>query len=283
MTLPRAYLSLDVEDWEHANFSELTPLRAMIDGRVKDLKYPMDLAVRRWIEICAEHQVRSTCFVLGEFARRFPEAIRALSAEGHEIASHGDTHDLVREMSREQFRESLKRSIQTLEDLIGKPVRGFRAPSWSVPPQPQGTWVYEILAECGITYDSSVFPVSTPLFGDRSAPLSPDRVAGVLRLPVGLLPGRVPFSTGAFFRLTPAWLQTWGLSHCAGLGQIPQVVLHPRELVSDHPRLPLNSWKRWIHYAALSRVRPRLEAILPQMSWGVLSELVDRNRSDFDN
>lgn len=274
MVLSRAYLSLDVEDWEHANFAELTPQREQIQAQVRDLRFPMDQAVRRWIEICAQHQVRSTCFVLGEFARRFPDVIRELARAGHEIASHGDTHDLVREMSHDQFREFLKRSIGTLQDLTGQPVKGFRAPSWSVPPQPQGRWVYEVLAECGIVYDSSVFSISTPLYGDPRAPLKPDQIVGVTRLPVGLLPGRLPFSTGAFFRITPAWLQTWGLSRCARLGQIPQVVLHPRELAPEHPRLPLRGWKRAIHYAALSRVQPRLESLLPRFSWGVLSELV---------
>lgn len=272
MSQPRAFLSLDVEDWEHANFAELTSRRSEIDAQVLKVRYPMDRAVYRWIEILEQYSVRSTCFVLGDFARRFPDAVRALHHAGHEIASHGDRHDLVREMTPELFREFLKRSIDELTALTGAPVKGFRAPSWSIPRMPQAKWVYEILAEFGIAYDSSVFPVSTPLFGDPSAPLAPDSISGVVRIPVGLLPGRLPFSTGAFFRLTPTFVQLWGLRHCANLGHVPQVVLHPREFMADHPRLPLLGWKRWVHYAALDRVEPRLHALLPRFSWGLLSE-----------
>src|SRR5437762_155543 len=95
MTPPVATLTLDVEDWEHANFEQLRGREAEIATAVRARGYAMDANVDRWIAILAEAGASSTCFVLGEFAQRYPAAVRRLAAAGHEIASHGATHDLV--------------------------------------------------------------------------------------------------------------------------------------------------------------------------------------------
>src|SRR4051794_30337518 len=105
---PRGILTLDVEDWEHANFSQLRGKERQIAQSVRERAYAMEVNTDRWIQILGEHGAHSTCFVLGEFARRYPAAVQRLASAGHEIASHGDTHDLVYEMSQVRFREFLK-------------------------------------------------------------------------------------------------------------------------------------------------------------------------------
>src|SRR5689334_18136226 len=102
-------LTLDVEDWEHANFAQLEGKEAAIAVTVRERRYAMDANTDRWIELLGRRGAKSTCFVLGEFASRYPEAVRRLAAAGHEIASHGSTHDLVYKMTREGFREFLKK------------------------------------------------------------------------------------------------------------------------------------------------------------------------------
>lgn len=281
--LPHAFLSLDVEDWDHANFEQLRSHEARIAKSVKEHAYSMDRNVEAWITLCARYQVRTTCFVLGEFARRFPHAVRRLDQAGHEIASHGDTHQLVREMSPEQFAEFLKRGLGAVGDLTGRSPRGFRAPSWSVPPLPKGNWVYRELAQQGIVYDSSVFPLRTGLFGDPNASLRPETIESVVRLPVGVLgvgSVRLPFSTGAFFRLTPRKLIHWGLRRVASSGQIAQVVLHPREFDAAHPRLPLRGFERWIHYARLRGTASKLETLLPEFQWATLLDAASAYRQN---
>src|SRR4051794_32310586 len=92
-------LTLDVEDWEHANFHQLKGQEEKIQSEVKARAYAMDANTDRWIEILSRYQAKSTCFVLGEFATRYPHAVRKLAMAGHEIASHGSTHDLIYEMT----------------------------------------------------------------------------------------------------------------------------------------------------------------------------------------
>jgi polysaccharide deacetylase family protein (PEP-CTERM system associated) len=269
-----ALLTFDVEDWEHANFSQLRGHEAEIATSVRARGYAMDANTDRWIEILAEAGATSTCFVLGEFAQRYPAAVRRLADAGHEIAAHGATHDLIYQMTREQFRDFLRRSLGTVGELTGQPPLGFRAPSWSV--DARTPWFCAELAAQGVRYDSSLFPVRTPLYGDAGAALQPHRVDGVLRIPVTVLalgPLRVPFASGAFFRLCPLPVITFGLARAARAGLPAMAVLHPRELDPQHPRLPLRGWEAAVHYARLKSTIPKLRAILRRFRWKAIKEV----------
>jgi polysaccharide deacetylase family protein (PEP-CTERM system associated) len=271
--LPSAMLTLDVEDWEHANFRQLEGQAEAIGVTVRERRYAMDANTDRWIELLERGGARSTCFVLGEFARRYPDGVRRLAAAGHEIASHGDTHDLVYGMTRERFREFLRRGLGAVGELTGCPPLGFRAPSWST--NERTPWLCDELAAQGIRYDSSVFPVRTPLFGHSSAPLGIHRESGVVRVPVTVLTFaglRLPFSSGAFFRLAPLGLILAGLARAARRGLPAMVVLHPRELDPGHPRLPLRGWEARVHYARLATTVPKLRALLPRFRWRSIAE-----------
>ena len=115
---------------------------------------------RRLLEILAEAGVRATFFVLGPVAEKHPELVREIAAAGHEVGTHGYSHTLVYRLSRDDFREELRRSIHLLEDLTGTPVLGHRAPFFSI--TKESLWALDVLAECGIRYDSSIFPVDAP-------------------------------------------------------------------------------------------------------------------------
>jgi polysaccharide deacetylase family protein (PEP-CTERM system associated) len=272
---PRAILTLDVEDWEHANFAQLEDRADRIRAEARARAYRMDRNVDRWIEELGHAGATSTCFVLGEFARRYPDAVRRLAAHGHEIATHGDTHDLVYRMDPRRFREFLRRGIAALGDLTGRAPIGFRAPSWSVSAQAT-PWLCAELGTQGIRYDSSQFPVRTPLFGDRLAPLGPHETDGVLRIPATMFAVtglRLPFASGAFFRLCPLSLLRAGLRRATRSGLPAMVVLHPRELDPEHPRLPLRGWEAQVHYARLASTLPKLRALLSDHPWRSVREV----------
>lgn len=274
---PPGILTFDVEDWQHANFAGLDPLREQISRSVALSTYRMDKNVDLWIDLLGRHGATSTCFVLGEFARRYPDSVRKLQSHGHEIACHGMTHDLIHRMSREGFRESLRAALGILGGLTGRAPAGFRAPSWSADPS-RAPWFCEELERAGLRYDSSEFPARTPLFGDPKAPTRPYRVGSLLRVPVTILalgPARIPFSSGAFFRLAPLPLIRLGFRRALATGAPAMAVLHPRELDPDHPRLPLRGWERWVHYARLSTTVPKLEALLGMMKWSSLGDQIE--------
>jgi len=119
--------------------------------------------------------IRATFFVLGWIAERYPDLIRRIQKEGHEIACHGYAHRLVYTQSREEFRQDVKRAKSILEDVTGKEVIGYRAPSYSI--TNKARWAFEVLAEEGFKYDSSIFPIRHDFYGMPEAPRFPFAVS----------------------------------------------------------------------------------------------------------
>ncbi len=115
--------------------------------------------------------VKATFFCLGWIADRFPGLIKEIHKEGHEIASHGYDHRQVSRMTPGEFREDIRRTRRTLEDIIGGRVVGYRAPSYSI--TGRTLWAFEILAEEGYCYDSSIFPIYHDTYGIPGAPRFP--------------------------------------------------------------------------------------------------------------
>ena len=279
--LPPGMLTLDVEDWEHANFAQLDGKQPELARSVTERRYAMDANTDRWIELLGVNQAKSTCFVLGDFARRYPQAVKRLADAGHEVASHGATHSLIYRMNREGFREFLKRGMGEVASVTGQAPQGFRAPSWSVD-DARTPWFCDELQEQGLRYDSSEFPIQTPLYGKKGAPLKPYWRGRLLRVPVTVLtlgPVRVPFASGAFFRLAPLSLVRLGLRRATSKGLPAMLVLHPRELDPAHPRLPLEGWEASVHYARLGTTLPKLQALLPLFQWRSILETY-RSRLD---
>ena len=115
--------------------------------------------------------ITATFFCLGWVAERFPQLIKEIHFQGHEIASHGYNHRMITSMSHEEFREDVRKSKAILEDLIGERIFGYRAPSYSI--TRQTLWALEILAEEGYLYDSSIFPIHHDRYGIPDAPRNP--------------------------------------------------------------------------------------------------------------
>src|SRR5262249_27775522 len=145
-------ISVDVEDWPQSSWDRALP----ITRRAADNTH-------RVLSILRESGVRATMFVLGKLADAFPAVIKSIRAEGHEVACHGYGHVEIFKQSREEFAQDLRRAKDVLEQILGEPVKGYRAPDFSVV---RGTlWALEVIAEAGFEYDSSIFPVRRPRYG----------------------------------------------------------------------------------------------------------------------
>lgn len=258
------FLTFDIEDWYHANYSEVRPPAA---GNLHS-NFPKN--VQRLMEICARLHIRSTCFVLGEMGEKFPEVIRALHAAGHEIASHGYAHKLVYSMTPTEFKEDLGRSCGILEDITGRKILGFRAPSWSVKRENLG-WYYETLESLGLRYSSSVYPAHTFLYGIEDFPEQAGypEIAGrrttILEIPVPVtrvLHRKVGYSGGFYLRFFPAFFIKQRLDRALATGAKPFIYLHPREIDVDQPKLKLSLLNHTIHYWGIRSCERKLEHIL---------------------
>lgn len=231
------------------------------------------------LALLARHQVRATCFVVGWVAERHRDLIRAIARAGHEIASHGWDHARVTRQTAGQFRDSIRRSKQLLEDLTGVSVQGFRAPSFSIVRGRE--WALDMLVEEGYRYDSSLFPVRRPGYGYPDGLTDPywiERPAGRLAEipPATLQCGgvRLPAAGGAYFRLLPYAVVRAALRQCERRAAPGTFYIHPWEIDAQQPRLPCSWLTRVRHYGGLGRTLPRLERLLSEFRFTAIRETV---------
>jgi polysaccharide deacetylase family protein (PEP-CTERM system associated) len=193
---------------------------------------------RRLLELFAELDVRATMFVLGKFAKAFPEIVREIDSAGHEIASHGWGHVEIFAQTRQEFAADVSRSKDLLEQLTGRPVRGYRAPDFSI--VGRTLWALEILAEIGFGYDSSIFPVRHPRYGIPDWPANPREVrlgngGRIVEMPIAtvtVLGRKLPVGGGGYHRLMPGYL-TRRLARIAMRSSPFVFYCHPYELDFD--------------------------------------------------
>jgi polysaccharide deacetylase family protein (PEP-CTERM system associated) len=226
-----------------------------------------------------DHDSRATFFVLGWVAEREPELIRKLAAAGHEIASHGWDHRRVTEQNRSEFRASVRRTKQLLEDLTGTPVIGFRAPSFSIVPGLE--WALDILIDEGYQYDSSLFPVMRRGYGYARGRRDPHwlmRPGGALaEIPpatVRRMGVNFPAAGGAYLRLLPVGLVRTALLDSDRRGVPATFYIHPWEIDPDQPRVATSWPTRFRHYGGLARTANRLVRLLQEFRFQPIAKTI---------
>jgi polysaccharide deacetylase family protein (PEP-CTERM system associated) len=267
-------LTIDVEDYFH-----VTAFTGDIDrARWSSFESRVERNTARLGEIFASHDVRATFFVLGWVAERYPNIVRELHAAGHEIACHGLSHEVIYRQTPAVFREETIRAKALLEDLIGGPVRGYRAATYSI--VRETLWALDVLADLGFEYDSSIFPVRHDLYGIPDAPRVPYRVAAgrMLEVPlttVDIAGQRLPCGGGGYFRLLPYSLFKWALRRVNERDQTPAIFYsHPWEIDPGQPRIAGASLKsRFRHYINLEHTEARLHRLLRDFRWGRMDEI----------
>lgn len=276
MTLTNA-LTVDVEDYFHVSaFSK------HIDRNDWD-RYScrVEANTRVLLEMFGQAGVRSTFFVLGWVAERYPSLVREIAAAGHEIACHGYSHELVYRQTPAVFRDESRRSKEILEDIAQRPVRGYRAASYSI--IAESTWALDTLAELGFEYDSSIFPVHHDRYGMPDAKREPH----VLKTPAGhslvefplstfeIGSYRLPISGGGYFRLFPYGFTRYALRRINVKDQLPFIFyLHPWEVDPQQPRIKANLLSRFRHYQNLERCQQRLARLLRDFAFDTVEQVL---------
>jgi polysaccharide deacetylase family protein (PEP-CTERM system associated) len=272
-------LTVDVEEWFHILDYEDAPDPARWDG----LESRVALGTDRILEILAGARVRGTFFFLGWVAERHPELARRVAAAGHEIATHGHRHRLVYKGTPADFREDARRARGVLEDQAGVPVQGYRAAGFSI--TADTPWAFDVLAEEGFRYDSSVFPAKRAHGGLEVARRRPFRISGPAGgslwefpiVPWDLGPLRLPFAGGGYFRLWPLALVRAGARAQHRDGVPVTWYLHPREVDPAQPRLALPLARRFKYYVGLRGAARKLERLLDgECDFRTLAEQVER-------
>lgn len=271
----RHVLSFDVEEhfqvaafWSAARRREWDQLSSRVERNTRKIS-----------DLLLEHSTRATFFVLGWVAERHPDLVKDLAQQGHEIASHGYGHELVSTQTPAQFREDVRLSKQILEDLIGRQVVGYRAPSFSISSRTE--WAISVLIEEGYRYDSSIYnrfrsaqgskAINTETYQLETKAGTIWEVSPSTMNACGL---QLPVAGGGYFRLFPYAASKMFLKNLERQGSQLVMYLHPWELDPEQPRMdgPLLSKVR--HYLNLGKTEQRLRWLLRDFSFAPINEVV---------
>ena len=271
-------LSVDVEDWFQVGAFEDVIERdqwGSLDDRV-------DRNVRQILDLFDTVQAKGTFFTLGWVAQRHGELLYEIANRGHEIASHGWDHQRVFRLDPASFATDIARTRKVLEDASGTHVVGYRAPSFSI--DARTPWAFDVLAEEGYTYSSSVAPVAHDHYGWPEASrfaFKPVTGSNFVELPVttAMFRGkRLAAGGGGFFRVLPYAFSRWAIRQVNRTDGRPAVFyFHPWEIDPGQPRVagaPLRSRLR--HYTNLDRMAGKLEHLVSEVQWGRMDAIAQR-------
>ena len=274
--------SVDVEDWFHILDVPAVPEMASWSA----LPSRVEANFLRLLDVFSEQGRQVTCFFVGWIAEHFPQLVREAVARGHEIASHGYAHRLAYSMTRTEFHADALRSRLLLEDISGTRVMGYRAPGFSstaaIP------WFFAELSACGYLYDSSVFPARHGHGGNPNSPLRPHFVPGeaLIEIPPSVAelgPVRMCFFGGGYLRLFPYRVIRHMARRVMASGAPLIFYVHPREIDTQHPRIPMPRWRRFKCYVNLRTAEKKIRQIVRDFPvttcrdflFGSMSELPD--------
>ena len=276
----RNALTVDLEDYYHVSAFNKDIAQEQWGLQEHRVERSTDLLLE-WLSNAGH---KATFFTLGWVVEQHPQIIRRVAEQGHEIACHSLRHRTVYEMTPAEFREDTRRAKELLEDVSGTPVRGYRAPSFSI--TERSLWAFEVLADLGFRYDSSIFPVRHPNYGMPAVSRSPfvaDTGAGQIvefPLPTLELAGRrSPLAGGAYLRMLPYWYTRWGIRYLNRSEDRPVCVyLHPWEVDPGQPRINGSMTAQLRHRFGLQGLGPKLRSLLKDFEFCPVGMLVDELR-----
>jgi polysaccharide deacetylase family protein (PEP-CTERM system associated) len=268
--------SIDVEDY----FQVAALSSAISRDSWPTREYRVERNTHRILSLLDTRGVRGTFFVLGWVAERSPHLVKSIAAAGHEIACHGYSHQLIYRQSREEFLEETTRAKHHLEDVIGQPVLGYRAASFSI--THDSLWALDVLLDLGFAYDSSVFPIRHDRYGIPGAAREPGRIVApsqrtLVEFPMStanFFGVQVPVSGGGYFRLLPYWVTRAGLRQINTAQRPFTFYLHPWELDPGQPRFKVSALSRFRHYTNLQRCEARLARVLDEFAFAPMREVL---------
>ena len=273
MTAITNALTIDVEDYFQV--SAMAPYIGRGEWDQRECR--VERNVDRILALLDQHATHATFFTLGWVAERYPQLVRRIVSQGHELASHGFGHQRASDLSRADFSADIIRAKRLLEDVGGVVVRGYRAPSFSI--GKGNLWAFDCLRETGHVYSSSIYPIKHDHYGMPDAPRFAHTVAGgLIEIPVTTLrmgSRNLPSSGGGYFRLLPYALSRWMIRRVNAVDGMPAIFYcHPWEIDAAQPRVAgIDLKTRFRHYVNIGRMEQRLGALLTDFRWGRMDEI----------
>lgn len=268
-------LSIDLEDWYQGMLQISNTDWGSFEDRIEE-----SLGVV--LGMLKRYDTKATFFVLGYIAEKFPNAIKAISGNGHEVASHGFSHRPVYEQTKAQFKADIEHSKKAIEAVIGKKVLGYRAPFFSI--TKKTLWALDVLRDAGFKYDSSIFPTKNFLYGIPDAPHTIHMVAdgGLTEYPLSVVKRMgftMPVCGGFYMRALPYTMMKRGITAFNKEKGPAVVYFHPWELDTGKPRIRMPLKWKVIHEYNIKGMKKKIENLLRDFKFTTIEEVISNEQS----
>jgi polysaccharide deacetylase family protein (PEP-CTERM system associated) len=276
-------LTVDVEDWFHImEISDGPRLEewTSFEGRVERNTAAL-------LDLLSGFGVVGSFFPLGWVAERYPHLIEEIRRRGHELGSHGYAHVPVFRQTREEFRRDVARSIEVIEGIAGVKPAGYRAPGFSL--VTKVPWSFDVIAELGFRYDSSLVPGFRFHGGWIGSPIFPHRIhmgdgRELSEFPISTLGvgrRRIPFLGGGYLRIFPLRISLRALASLNKRGLPGMLYVHPRDLDPLQPRLGMPLSRRLASYTGLRSCLWKLRSLLTQFRFTTVTNALESYFAQF--
>lgn len=259
--------TVDVEDYFQV--SAFSPYIKRSDWDSHDCR--IERNIEKIINLLDNSGTKATFFTLGWIAERFPQMVRKITQEGHELASHGYGHERASDLSEKDFLSDIQSSKKILEDISGVQIKGYRAPSFSV--TKENLWVFDCLLSSGYKYSSSIYPIKHDHYGLPESPrFSYPAREGLIEIPITtlrLFGKNFPSSGGGYFRLLPYSLSKLMIDRVLSVDKQPAIFyFHPWEVDNEQPRIKdIDFRTKFRHYINIKGMERKLVRLLSDFKW----------------
>ena len=225
-------LTFDIEEWFHCDF--ITNERSWSNHEIRIHKNTDYI-----LNTLSKFNRKGTFFILGWVAKKYPEIVKKIKYNGHEIGCHSMNHKLVHSFNPDQFLKDTQQALNITEQIIGEKIIIYRAPAFSI--TKKSLWAFDILNSLGITHDASIFPAyhdygGFPEFNIHEPSIVQTNDFQIKEFPVNvikILNKPIVFSGGGFFRFFPYFfIKNWTIN-----SKYTMTYFHPRDFDPDQPIL----------------------------------------------
>jgi polysaccharide deacetylase family protein (PEP-CTERM system associated) len=276
-------LTVDLEDWFSVETFQAVYTPSQWDG----LESVVRGTTEKILKLFFRHGTRATFFVLGWVADRYPGLVYDIVSVGHEIACHSFYHRMVSSLTPAEFEQDTRMAVAAIRRASGVIPIGYRSPSWGM--KHTMTWAYDILADLGFEYDSSVFPIHHDIYGDPESPRkafevktsSGKRIIEIPASTIVVLGRQMPLGGGGWLRQLPYWFTRRGIEKLNQENIPAMIYFHPWELERNLPGSRFapdviksaDSFKTWIRqYKNLVTMEIKVEKLLEDFEFIPLRE-----------
>ena len=273
-------LGIDFEDWFHPQ---------LVQPYVKNIKHEptMFKGLDKIIELLRTTETSATFFVVGKLLETNPEILDKIIENGHEIGFHTMNHDRI---DTNEFKENFTNEIQTFSKLTNKKSKGFRAPTFSL--NKSSSWIIDSLGKSNYTYDSSVVPVKTELYGIPDAEIRPYRISSksiekddesgrIIEFPIlvtKFLGKKIPAGGGFYLRTLPSRIIKNAINNYQKQKIPATFYIHSWELTPEYmPKIKLPTKENFVTFHNINKAFGKMKKILEEFEFTTFSKFMSKH------